>query len=357
MAGPDLAAAADDRGARGHPAERMACIGHRAEIVARLQRLYRAARLHGGDGDEAVGVGAERDPDFRQQRHGGAHRLGAGAVDEHGVRARVYGGLRAGGDPLARAQQGAVGIVHRERGPDRLAALGRGNGRGARLGRRQHGLAQEEVHAVRLHVDDPAVVGEALVFGRRQVRAVAADQRRQAAGDPDMLSALLTGGFGCGEGRVVQGLEILGHALTDEPVRRRRVGVDRDDPRARLDEVEVHGLDEVRLVHHDLDGPERRRGYRAAAIEFLAHAAIEKDDFRARGRRRLGHACAPPAGRGTTPRRPHPKFSLRTMIATGDPRKQARASLPTLAGTRAACESPQLGIPHLHIGRSRPWTH
>ena len=56
-------------------------------------------------------------------------------------------------------------------------------------------------------------------------------------------------------------------------------------------------------------------------------------------------------GASATSRRPRPKFSLRTMIATGDPRKQARASLRPLAATRAACESARRDAPPLHIGR------
>ncbi len=135
----------------------------------------------------------------------------------------------------------------------------------------------------------PAVIRESDIVGRRQLGPVGGDERRQAAGDADVPPALVAGGSCRGDGGAMQRIEHRGLAGAGKPVRGGGVAVHGDHKRAGRDEIEMHGFDQLRLIDHDLHRPQRRCRPRAPLVQFLAHAAIEKEDISVARRRRHDH--------------------------------------------------------------------
>jgi hypothetical protein len=138
-------------------------------------------------------------------------------------------------------------IGERPRHPHRLAALrSRGDSRARLLGRR-HGLAQEQFDAVSLFGNDAAVDVERILEGDRQCRCIAAEQRRQAAGDRRVAG--LVAGLSCQfYAALLQRLEQLFRALPRQPLGRCGIGVDGDDAGAGPDEFCVQIAHQVRFV-------------------------------------------------------------------------------------------------------------
>jgi hypothetical protein len=277
----DLAAPADDARAVFGPRERETGVGLRAEVVAGAEDVDGAPVLQRVDGREGVGVASDEAAERAELGQRGAHGLWAAAVDEPG------GDRDAGERPiglrerLAAAQPRRTVVGERPRHPHRLAALGGGRRRGPRLLGGGHRLAQHQVDAPGLLRDDAAVDGQCRLVGDGQLGVVAAEERREAAGDAHVAgrSRGLARLLGEVDRALLQRLEHALLALPLEPLRRRRVGIHRDHARAGADELGMQVAHERGLVEQDARRPERRRRRRRAPQELLAHAAVGEDDL------------------------------------------------------------------------------
>ena len=182
VVGTDLAATADDGRAGIDPAQGEIRVAGGAEIIAGVEDVDAGAVLEPVDGGEGVGVCADGASQRDQIGDRGVDGLRPAAIDETGGERDVLHGVRGGRQRLAAAQPGRPVMGQRPRQPDRLAALGGGEHRGAAFLRGRHRLAQHEIDAIRLLGDDPAIDAQRLVERDRQRGVVAAEQRdRQPA--------------------------------------------------------------------------------------------------------------------------------------------------------------------------------
>ena len=153
------------------------------------EHVDRAAVLERLDGRERVGVGADRCRRARADRAMAASTAsGRLQLTSRAASGMSSSGLRGGGQRLAAAQPRRAVVGQRPREPDGLAALGGRDRSCARLLGRGHRLAEHEIDAIGLLGDDPAVDAERLLEGDRQRRVIAAEERREAAGDAHLVS-------------------------------------------------------------------------------------------------------------------------------------------------------------------------
>ena len=154
-------------------------------------------------------------------------------------------GGRGLGHALAAAQFTGAVLVEGPGDPDRLAALRRRGGGGQALGGARHGLAEEEIDVRGKQFDLLAILRKDFIARPDQIGAVAATQRRQAAGDRNIAPALLARLAGEIAGQAVQlGVALL-DALLGELAADDAISIRGDDIRTGSDVVAMdlaHGL-------------------------------------------------------------------------------------------------------------------
>mmetsp|Transcript_28628 Transcript_28628/g.53935 ORF Transcript_28628/g.53935 Transcript_28628/m.53935 type:complete len:315 (-) Transcript_28628:7605-8549(-) len=279
MGRANLAAATDDGGPLVNPAHDMVGIKLGREIPAHVQCVNGGGLFEKAIADlfEPVGIGTKWQFGILENVQGCRDHLGCAAVDQNRS-GPVLDNRQHIGQRLARTQARAIGIVHRQRDPDRFAKGQSGGQHIARMIHRGNRFTDQQVaftRQLRGHLNKER---HRHICRWVQIRAVTRPQRPDGARHAARPIAR-TRGLCFGHRHGVQIKESPLHLGAGQPIKVDGIAVCRGNGGPGGKEVRMHPCDHPRMVNHDLRGPKWRGLVPGAVHQFLPHAPIQQCDI------------------------------------------------------------------------------